>query len=405
MLNRLIIFLFLSSLTMAGCANEAAVSPVPKNPTETIKLPAGFKLEVYADMAALTRDAQAVTPRMMAFDAAGNLYVSMPQRNAVVMLSDHNRDGIADKVTLVARELNAPHGLAFVGEKLYVANQDSIVVLEKNNGTWPSKPAVVIVKNLPTGGHTLKSLKLGPDGLLYVNVGSSCNVCVESEPLRATILRYTAEGKPAGALATLGRHAPNPVYASGLRNSQSFAWHPRTQQMFATNEGADNRSDTRGGKVNDELPPEHLNMIEAGQHYGWPYCWGQPGNMIGQFADPNFGSDPGFCKTVKAPAITFTSHSTPIGIAFLHQAEVAADYKQDAIIALHGSWNRKVQSGYKLVRVEFENDQPVKVVDFATGWLSGSSAWGRPVDVAVGPDGKIYVTDDRAGLVYRISYH
>ena len=405
MLNRFIIFLFFSSLTLTGCANEAAVSSVPKNLTEAIKLPAGFKLEVYADMAALTKDVQAVNPRMMAFDAAGNLYVSMPQRDAVVMLSDGNRDGIADKATLVANQLNAPHGLAFVGEKLYVANQDSIVVLEKNNGAWPAKPAVTIVKNLPAGGHTLKSLKLGPDGLLYVNVGSSCNVCAESEPLRATILRYTVEGKPAGALTTLGRHAPNPVYASGLRNSQGFAWHPKTQRMYATNEGADNRSGTRGGKVNDELPPEHLNQIEAGQHYGWPYCWGAPDSSTGQFADPNFGSDPGFCKTVKAPAITFTSHSTPIGITFLHDAAVANEFKNDAIVALHGSWNRKTPSGYKLVRVKFEGDKPVKVEDFATGWLSGNSAWGRPVDVMVGPDGAIYVSDDRAGMIYRISYH
>lgn len=405
MLNRFFIFLFFSSFALSGCANEAEVSQIPKNPADSIRLPAGFKLEVFARLSALTKDIQAVNPRMMAFDASGNLYVSIPQRNSVVMISDENRDGVADKATLVANKLNAPHGLAFVGEKLYVANQDSIVVLEKNNGAWPAKPAVAIVKNLPAGGHTLKSLKLGPDGLLYVNVGSSCNVCNESEPLRATILRYTPDGKSAGALTTLGRHAPNPVYASGLRNSQGFAWHPKTQQMFATNEGADNRSETRNGRVNDELPPEHLNQIEAGQHYGWPYCWGVPDNTVSQFADPNFGNDPDFCKTTRPPAITFTSHSTPMGIAFLHGAAVANEFKSDAIVALHGSWNRKVQSGYKLVRVKFEGDKPVKVEDFATGWLSGNSAWGRPVDVMVGPDGAIYVSDDRAGMIYRISYH
>jgi len=405
MLNRLFFFLIFSGIALIGCANEASVSPVPKAPAEDIKLPHGFKLEVFANLPVLTKEMQMTSPRMMAFDKSGNLYVSIPARDTVLMLSDENRDGTADKVTLVANSLNAPHGMAFVGEKLYVANQDSIVVLEKSNGQWPSKPAVVIVKNLPTGGHTLKSLKLGPDGLLYVNVGSSCNVCNESDPLRATILRYTVNGQPAGALTTLGRHAPTPIFASGLRNSQGFAWHPKTQQMFATNEGADNRSETRNGKVNDELPPEHLNHIEAGKHYGWPYCWGVAGNQAGQFADPNFGNNQDFCKATQSPAITFISHSTPIGIAFLHKAEVAADYKQDAIIALHGSWNRKVQSGYKLVRVEFENDQPVKVKDFATGWLNGNSAWGRPVDVAVGPDGNIYVTDDRAGLIYRISYH
>ena len=404
MINRFCIFLFFFSFTLSGCANEAEISDVPKSPGDSIKLPAGFKLSVFAKLSALMKDIQALNPRMMAFDAYGNLYVSIPQRNSVVMLVDENHDGVADRAVLVANHLNAPHGLAFVGEKLYVANQDSIVVLEKNNGTWPSKPAVVIVKDLPAGGHTLKSLKLGPDGLLYVNVGSSCNVCDEREPLRATILRYTVAGKSAGALTTLGRHAPNPIYASGLRNSQGFAWHPKTQQMFATNEGADNRSETRNGKVNDELPPEHLNQIEAGQHYGWPYCWGIAGNSTTQFADPNFGNDTDFCKTTKAPAITFTAHSTPMGIAFLHSAAVAQEFKHDAIVALHGSWNRKAQSGYKLVRVKFEDDKPVKVEDFATGWLSGNAAWGRPVDVVVGTDGALYVSDDRAGLIYRISY-
>lgn len=389
---------------MSGCANEASVSPVPKIPAENIKLPQGFKLEVFANLPVLSQDAHMTGPRIMAFDSAGHLYVSMPQRNAVMMLSDENKDGLADKVTLVASKLNAPHGLAFVGEKLYVANQDAIVVLDKNNGQWPSSAPTVLVKNLPAGGHTYKNIKLGPDGMLYINVGSSCNVCNESDPLRATILRYTVDGQPAGALVTLGRHAPTPIFASGLRNSQGFAWHPKTQQMFATNEGADNRSETRAGKVNDELPPEHLNHIEAGKHYGWPYCWGVSESKLGQFSDPNFGNDPGFCKTTQAPAITFTSHSTPIGIAFLHDANVPQTYRQDAIVALHGSWNRKAPSGYKLVRVKFDNDQPVKVEDFATGWLDGNTAWGRPVDVVVGPDGGIYVSDDRSGLIYRISY-
>lgn len=399
MLNRFCLFLLFSSLALSGCANEAEVSPVPNSPEHNIKLPVGFKLNVFAKLSALTGDIQHISPRMMAFDAEGNLYVSIPKHNSVMMLVDENSDGVADKAILVANKLNAPHGLAFVGEKLYVANQDSIVVLEKNNGAWPSKPPVTIVKNLPTGGHTLKSLKLGPDGLLYINVGSSCNVCTESEPLRATILRYTTEGKSAGALTTLGRHAPNPIYASGLRNSQGFAWHPATKKMFATNEGADNRSEHKNGQVNDDLPPEHLNQIEAGQHYGWPHCWGN------QFTDPNFEGSAKFCNSTKAPAIMFTSHSTPIGIAFLQNAAVADVYKHDAVVALHGSWNRKVQSGYKLVRVKFDDNKPVAVEDFATGWLAGNAAWGRPVDVVVGPDGALYVSDDRADLIYRISYH
>ena len=231
-------------------------------------------------------------------------------------------------------------------------------------------------------------------------------------------MRYTLDGKPAGSLVTVGRHAANPTWASGLRNSQSFAWHPVTGAMFATNNGSDMRSSTKKGKVNDEIPPEHINEIEHGKHYGWPYCWGNIINnnidstamiQINMSQDPNFIGPENFCSTAKPPAITLISHSTPIGITFLDKTNWPAAYKTDAIVALHGSWNREKPSGYKLVRVNFENNKPVKVEDFVTGWLQNNQAgqqttWGRPVDVITGPDGALYVSDDSAGNIYRISY-
>jgi glucose/arabinose dehydrogenase len=190
----------------------------------------------------------------------------------------------------------------------------------------------------------------------------------------------------------------------GLRNSQGFAWHPKTGSMFATNNGADMRSDKKNGKVNDEFPPEHFNRIEPGKHYGWPHCWGNPNDLKNMIQDPNFVGADNFCKTSTPPAIIFTSHSTPIGVTFLDKTNFPAEYKNDAIVALHGSWNRAQLSGYKLVRVKFNGDTPVKVVDFATGWLNNNKAWGRPVDVIVGLDGALYVSDDRADVIYRISY-
>lgn len=369
----------------------------------SIKLPKGFKITVFANQDAkhgeYLRDA-----RFMTLDAAGNLYVSSAQGNSVVMLPDKNKDGVADEVVVVAKNLNAPQGMAFVGDKLFVANQDGVVTLTKTNGNWPAK-VTPFISGLATGGHTLKNIKLSPDGYLFINVGSSCNVCNESDPTRATILRYTLEGKPAGALVTLGRHQQSAIWAKGLRNSQGFAWHPKTGAMYATNNGADMRSDKKGGAVNDELPPEHLNRIEAGKHYGWPHCWADTLNAKVQMEDPNFPGDAGFCLTTQAPEITFISHSTPIGITFLDKASFPADYQDDAIVALHGSWNRKQPSGYKLVRIKFNAaNQASEVEDFATGWLAGDNAWGRPVDVTVGTDKALYVSDDRAGLVYRISY-
>lgn len=153
-----------------------------------------------------------------------------------------------------------------------------------------------------------------------------------------------------------------------------------------------------------------MNKIEAGKHYGWPYCWGDPNNLNTQIQDPNFVEEANFCQTATPPAITFISHSTPIGITFLDKTNWPAEYKNDAIVALHGSWNRQKPSGYKLVRVKFDGDKPTEVVDFATGWLNtnqdtgNANVWGRPIDVIVGADGALYVSDDRAGYIYRITH-
>jgi len=382
-----------ASLVVQNSDSQADVS--------NVQLDAGFKLELFAS--GKTKYGNLLHgARFMAFDANGNLFVTSAKGGKVLMLPDANKDGVADEVIMVADNLNAPQGLAFVDGALLVANQDGVVKIKQENGRWSTPQP--FIPNLPAGGHTLKNIKLGPDGYLYINVGSSCNVCVETDPLRATILRYTTAGKPAGALTTLGRHQQSAIWARGLRNSQGFAWHPKTGDMYATNEGADNRSDVKGGSVNDELPPEHLNKIEAGKHYGWPHCWGEPNNLKFQVEDPNFKAEPDFCKNAQPPVITFTSHTTPIGITFLDKTNWPAEYKPDAIVALHGSWNRQQPAGYKLVRVKFKDNQAISVEDFATGWLNGYRVSARPVDVAVGTDGALYVSEDKEGAIYRISY-
>lgn len=396
-----VIFIVRKNIVLLAGLTVLAVQSAFAADLADIRLPDGFKIEVFADFNT-KNGAQLSGLRMMALDAKGNLYVSTVGSNRVVMLPDRNHDGVADEAITVAQNLNAPQGLAFVGDSLLIANQDGVVRVTHEREGW-SKPQAFIT-NLPTGGHTLKNIKLGPDGFLYINVGSSCNVCVENEPMRATMLRYTLEGKPAGALTTLGRHQQSAIFARGLRNSQGFAWHPLTGAMYATNNGADNRSGILGGAVNDELPPEHLNKIEAGKHYGWPHCWGGSKEIGTQFEDPNFKGAAGFCDTTQAPAVSFKAHTTPIGIAFLDKTNWPSAYKTDAIVALHGSWNRKQPAGYQLVRVKFKANEPLAVEDFATGWLSNQQAWGRPVDVLVGADGALYVSDDKANAIYRISY-
>ncbi len=367
-------------LASAALADLAPVVPIPADPAAALKLPPGFQINVFARLNPAGSD-YFRGPRFMTVGPDGNLYLSIGFDNKVVMLPDRNHDGRADEIVTIADKLNAPQGLTFVNGELLVANQDGVVRIK--NGR-----AVPFISGLPTGGHTMKSLKLGPDGFLYLNVGSSCNVCEETDPVRATILRYSVDGKPAGKQGA--------VWAQGLRNSQGFAWQPATGAMYATNDGADMRSNIAGGKAVDDLPPEHLNRIDGGAYYGWPYCWGnrQP--------DPNFADNQNRCAKMQAPALTLPAHSTPIGIAFLEKTGFPAEYRGDAIVALHGSWNRKQPSGYKVVRVKFNSQGPSETSDFITGWLNDRGAWGRPVDAVAGPDGALYLSDDRAGMIYRI---
>ncbi len=383
-------------ISWSACSDVAPVSPVPAHPEQVLQVPNGFEVSVFARLEPAGSD-YFRGPRFMAFGPDGHLYLSLGFDRRVVMLPDRNHDGRADEVVLVSDKLDAPQGLVFANGDLLVANQNAVVRLDQKDGRWPATSATTLIPNLPTGGHTLKSLRLGPDGYLYLNIGSSCNACVESDPLRATISRYTVDGRPAGAVASVGRHPTSPIWATGLRNSQGLAWHPETGEMYATNDGSDMRTEKRGTPANDEVPPEHLNQIRSGQHYGWPACWGN------RFEDPEF-SGYGGCSGMTSPAITFPSHSTPIGITFLDKTAFPPEYRGDALVALHGSWNRAVPSGYKVVRVRFEQGKPVGVTDFVTGWLKDGKAWGRPVDVASGPDGAIYVSDDRAGMIYRITY-
>lgn len=388
----------LCSLSSISCASFAQ-APDKLN----INLPPGFEINVFA------KNLQA--PRMMAFNKSGDLFVTSSSANQVLMLSDANKDGVAESPVLISDQLNAPNGLVFSGENLLVANQNGVVKLTQTNqpkSRW-SAP-IAFISDLPAGHHTVKTIKIGPDQHVYINVGSSCNVCVEDDSLRATILRYTLDGKPAGKPASSNvKENVKPIWAQGLRNSQGFDWHPKTNAMYATNNGSDMRSLTKNGKVNDEIPPEHINQILAGQHYGWPYCWADVKNSNNLIQDPNFVAQSSlgganFCKTATPPAITVTSHSTPIGITFLDKTNWPSEYKTDAIVALHGSWNRDQLSGYKLVRIKFKDNKPVEVVDFATGWLNNNQAWGRPVDAITGPDGALYVSDDRAGYIYRITH-
>lgn len=331
-----------------------------------LQVPRGFTVELYAE--------GLDNARFFALGPDGVPYLSQPRAGRVVRLPDANRDGRADSASVVAQGLNRPHGLAFRGDTLYVAETNRVVRLVPGR----SAPQVV-VDGLPVGGnHWTRTVAFGPDGKLYVAIGSSCNLCNESDPRRAAVMRYDVDGSN-GA-----------VFARGLRNSVGLAFHPATGELWATNNDRD--------FLGDDQPPDRINILREGRDYGWPRC-NLPNVRNPEYPDAD-------CSQVEVPAITFQAHSAPLGIAFYTGTQFPAEYRGDAFVAYHGSWNRSVPTGYKVVQVHVVSGRPESIRDFVTGFMpaGGGPAWSRPVGLLVLPDGSLLVSDDSGGRVFRVRY-
>ena len=349
---------------LVACAPAAWVTAQE----ESVTLPPGFRLGTFAGGLG--------APRFMAVSPSGDLMVSIPSRGQVVMLPDRDGDGKADATVVVASGLNRPHGLAFHRGFLYVAETGAVVRFPYRAGERTAGAPEVVVPDLPKGGgHWTRTIAFGPDGKLYVSVGSSCNVCEEADPRRAAILQFNPDG-------TGGR-----IFARGIRNAVGIAFHPQTGDLWATNNGRD--------WLGDDFPPETILIVKDGAHHGWPYCNGT------RIPDPDFGR-PDFCRTTAIPALEIQSHSAPLGLTFYAGEAFPQAYRGSVFVALHGSWNRSVPTGYKVIRIPVRDGKPGAPEDFIVGWLRAGRAWGRPVDVVTGKDGALYVSDDRAGSIYRI---
>jgi len=360
----------LLGLLAAACGRAPEL---PAAPAEAARgLAPGFQLSVYAE--GLTR------ARFMAFGPDGTLYVGTTSRAGTVWaLPDRNQDGKADEVIAFAEGLRSPHSVAWHGEWLYVGETHRVIRLRDTDGDLRADEQEVVVADLPAGGqHSTRTVGFGPDGGLYVSVGSSCNVCKEDDPRRAAILRFNSEGGE-----------PLSTYARGLRNAVGFTWHPETKEMWATDNGRD--------WLGDDLPPEELDLIRAGDDHGWPYCYGN------RVPDPDLGSEERCAKTQPA-TFEMQAHSAPLGLAFYTGEQFPEEYRGDLFVAFHGSWNRSVPTGYKVVRVRFRDGRPVGIEDFVDVWLEGGRVTHRPVDVKTGPDGALYISDDRGGTVFRVTY-
>ena len=332
---------------------------------QTLHVPAGFQVALFA------QDLGEV--RYLSLGPGGLVYASRPSAGEIVKLPDANADGVADSVVVVARGLNGPFGIAFRGDTMYVAENRAVVRFDPGSAN-----KVVLVPNIPGGrGHSTRTIVFGTDGKMYVSVGSSCNICDESDSMRAAVVQFNRDGSG-------GR-----IFARGLRNSVGLAIQPTTGELWATNNDRDN--------LGDNLPPERINIIKDGKYYGWPQCY-LPGQPNPEYRGAN-------CSTVEPPAITFQAHSAPLGITFYTGTAFPADYRGDAFAAFHGSWNRSVPTGAKVVRVHVTTGRPVGIEDFITGWQRpDGSRWGRPVGLVVATDGALLVSDDMGGKIWRITY-
>lgn len=369
-----------------------------------LKLPAGFSVSVFA------KDLE--NPRVMTFDSQGRMVVSETAAGRVVALEDSDGDGQAESKTVLLSGLRSPHGLAFYVDPvtktvyLYIAEAHQVARYRYDAvvGKVLDVKGQNIVSFSPDGRHFTRTIAFGPNlrknalltgnspvikgtlstTKLYISVGSSCDVCMEDSWKRATIL----ESDPDGSYTA--------EFAGGLRNAVFFTFHPVTGQIWATEMGRDN--------LGDNLPPDEINIVESEKKYGWPFCYGQQVRDVKFKVDKILRTDlTDDCSKTASAHIDLSAHSAPLGLAFIVDSRWPAEWQNNLLVAYHGSWNRSAPTGYKIVRFKL-NDQGkyLGVEDFITGWYDGKNIYGRPADLKFDSNGSLYVSDDKAGVIYRI---
>lgn len=359
-------------------AGGSTVRNHPGNPPEgpprldQLKLPPGFAIEVYA--------AKVPRARSLALGKHGTVFVSTRHDSRVYAVVDTNGDHRSDAVHTIAQDLDTPNGIAYRDGSLYIAEIGRLLRLDGVDGRLarPPKPVVVTDQLPKEEHHGWRYIRFGPDGLLYIGIGAPCNTCLREEPIFASIARMRADGS----------HLE--VFASGVRNTVGFDWHPKTRELWFTENGRD--------ELGDELPDELDRASRAGMHFGFPHC------HAGVILDPEFGDKP--CTSFEPPVQRLGAHVAALGMRFYTGTMFPPEYRGAVLIAEHGSWNRSRKLGYRVSAVKLDGNRAVSYEPLVSGWLDEASdeAWGRPVDVEVLDDGSVLVSDDWKGVLYRITY-
>ena len=364
-------------LRPGGDAESARNSPggAPDGPPrlDQLKLPPGFAIEVYA--------AKVPNARSLALGKRGTVFVSTRRDSRVYAVVDKDGDHRSDAVHTVAEDLETPNGIAYRDGSLYIAEIGRLLRLDGIDGRLARPPRpVVVTEDLPEEEHHgWRYIRFGPDGLLYIGIGAPCNNCLRDEPIFASIARMRADGKNLE------------VFASGVRNTVGFDWHPKTRELWFTENGRD--------ELGDDIPPDELDRApRAGMHFGFPHC------HAGVILDPELGDKP--CTSFEPPVQQLGAHVAALGMRFYTGAMFPPEYRGAVLIAEHGSWNRGRKLGYRVSVVKLDGNRAVSYEPLVSGWLDEKSdeAWGRPVDVEVLDDGSVVVSDDWKGVLYRITY-
>jgi glucose/arabinose dehydrogenase len=361
--------LALSLIILFFVANQVDAGSLP---LDTLTLPPGFTITVYAD--------NVPNARGMTLGQNGILFVGSKENGNVYAVIDKNGDQRADEVMTIASGLNMPVGVAYRNGSLFVSAVDRILRFDKVEQRLTNPPTPVTIKDdFPKPiDHVWKFIAFGPDGKLYVSVGAPCNICEPDPDRYALIARVNQDG------------SGYEVVARGVRNSVGFDWDPTTHDLWFTDNGRD--------YFGDNQPPDELNHAsKEGLHFGYPYCHGE---MI---QDPEYGGKHD-CREFTAPAVMLGPHVASLGMRFYTGTMFPLKYRQQIFIAEHGSWNRSEKIGYRITLVSRDEQKRLRYSVFAEGWLQGQKAWGRPADVLVMPDGALLVSDDSAGAIYRIHY-